>query len=178
MNIHWRIIARKVLLIWFYQKLFSLKSLDNKHHTLPSDKIAKFLDQGVSNEVDNEFVAASITLQSLHLQDHMDDVTYILQHYFTDHDHSIVDYSYITAIAEVFEQEIPTVEKLVNTYAKSFQFKDMDVVDQIIFTLWYCEKKVFSTTREVLINEMVEIAKRYGDEASPKLINGIWHHIF
>ena len=31
------------------------------------------------------------------------------------------------------------------------------------------------TPREVLINEMIEIAKRYGDETSPKLINGIGH---
>jgi transcription termination factor NusB len=25
---------------------------------------------------------------------------------------------------------------------------------------------------------MVELAKRYGDESSPKLLNGIWHKIF
>lgn len=31
------------------------------------------------------------------------------------------------------------------------------------------------TPKEVLINEMIEIAKRYGDDSSPKLINGIGH---
>jgi len=34
------------------------------------------------------------------------------------------------------------------------------------------------TPKEVVLNEMVELAKRYGDESSPKLLNGIGHKIF
>jgi len=35
------------------------------------------------------------------------------------------------------------------------------------------ERKELATPREIVLNEMIELAKRYGDEASAKLINGI-----
>jgi transcription termination factor NusB len=53
----------------------------------------------------------------------------------------------------------------------------MDVIDQMIFVLWYTEYTTLGTAKEVLLNEMIEIAKRYGDDASSKLINGIGHKI-
>ncbi|NCO98026.1 hypothetical protein GW864_02505, partial [bacterium] len=31
--------------------------------------------------------------------------------------------------------------------------------------------------KEILINEMIELAKRYSDDGSPKLLNGIMHKI-
>jgi transcription termination factor NusB len=34
------------------------------------------------------------------------------------------------------------------------------------------------TPKEVVINEMVEFGKRYGDESSFKLLNGIAHKLF
>lgn len=106
-----------------------------------------------------------------------DEVTYILKQYFSEQDPTEVDYSYIRSIAEHFETNIPITEQLVNQFASSFKFKDMDIIDQMIFVLGYTEYTVIGTAKEVLLNEMIEIAKRYGDEASSKLINGIGHKI-
>ncbi|MEI7477699.1 MAG: transcription antitermination factor NusB [bacterium] len=33
------------------------------------------------------------------------------------------------------------------------------------------------TPKEVILNEMIELAKKYGDDGSSKLINGILHKI-
>jgi transcription termination factor NusB len=40
----------------------------------------------------------------------------------------------------------------------------MDTIDQAIFLLGYIEDKVLQTPKEVLLNEMIELAKRYSDE--------------
>lgn len=37
-------------------------------------------------------------------------------------------------------------------------------MDQSIFLLGYVEWKVLDTPKEVLLNEMIELAKRYSDE--------------
>lgn len=49
----------------------------------------------------------------------------------------------------------------------------MDEIDQAIFLAGGIEALVHKTPLKILMNEMIEIAKRYGDEGSPKLINGI-----
>jgi transcription termination factor NusB len=50
----------------------------------------------------------------------------------------------------------------------------MDIIDQAIFLLWFTEYELFHTPKEILINEMIELCKRYSDAWSPKLINGIF----
>jgi transcription termination factor NusB len=67
---------------------------------------------------------------------------------------------------------------LVNAYTVSFSFDEMDVLDRVIFVLWYAEFIEMWTPKEVVINEMVEFWKRYGDESSFKLLNGIAHKLF
>jgi N utilization substance protein B len=69
------------------------------------------------------------------------------------------------------------VEKAVDTYTETFSYQQMDVINQAIFLLGYTERKTLGTPKEILINEMVELAKRYSDEGAPKLINGIMHNI-
>jgi transcription termination factor NusB len=65
----------------------------------------------------------------------------------------------------------------VNTYTQTFTYDDMDIMDRALFLLWYAEWKALKTPKEIIINELIEIAKRYSDEWSPKLLNGIMHKI-
>jgi transcription termination factor NusB len=51
-------------------------------------------------------------------------------------------------------------------------------MDRVIFTMGVIEYEVIKSPKEVIINEMVELAKRYGDAKSSKLINGIAHYLF
>lgn len=66
----------------------------------------------------------------------------------------------------------------MNRYAESFEYEKMDIVDQALLLLGYCEYRVMDTPKEVIINEMVELAKRYSDEGAPSLINGILDPLF
>jgi N utilization substance protein B len=65
----------------------------------------------------------------------------------------------------------------INPYTKTFSYEKMDPMDQVLLLLWYIEYKVLWTPKEVIINEMVELAKRYADDWSPKLVNGILHEL-
>lgn len=55
-------------------------------------------------------------------------------------------------------------KEMINKYAETFSYEQMDVLDQAIFLLGYTERKVLETPKEILMNEMIELAKRYSDE--------------
>ncbi|MBU0626554.1 hypothetical protein KKG31_06005 [Patescibacteria group bacterium] len=54
--------------------------------------------------------------------------------------------------------------KEVNKLTESFSFEQMDTMDQSLFILGYAERKELKTPKEILINELIELAKRYSDE--------------
>jgi transcription termination factor NusB len=60
---------------------------------------------------------------------------------------------------------------LVDPHATSFSFDAMDGIDQVIFAIGLAEFHELKTPYQIVLNEMVELAKRYGDESSPTLIN-------
>lgn len=88
-----------------------------------------------------------------------------------------IDFDYLIPVALALPTYEKELEKQVDTYAVSFTYQEMDVMDQAIFLLWYVESKILDTPKEVLLNEMIELAKRYSDDGAPKLINGIMHKI-
>ena len=69
------------------------------------------------------------------------------------------------------------IKDKVNQYVTTFSYQEMDVMDQALFLLWYTEFMEFQTPKEVLINELVELAKRYSRDGSAKVIHGIFHHL-
>jgi len=88
-----------------------------------------------------------------------------------------IDFDYISKVGINFTKYIDEIAEKVNKYANTFQYIQMDPLDQAIFLLGYTERKELETPKEVILNEMIEIAKRYSDEGAPKLLNGIMHKI-
>lgn len=88
-----------------------------------------------------------------------------------------IDFDYISKVGLNFTKYIDEIQQQVNTYAQTFHYDQMDPLDQAIFLLGYTEWKELETPKEVLLNEMIELAKRYSDEGAPKLLNGIMHKI-
>jgi N utilization substance protein B len=88
-----------------------------------------------------------------------------------------VDFDYLIKVLKDIPKNQEEVEKHVDAYTDTFKYADMDVIDQALFLLGYMERKQLQTPKEVLLNELIELAKRYCDEGSPKLINGIMHKI-
>jgi transcription termination factor NusB len=52
----------------------------------------------------------------------------------------------------------------VNKHTQSFTFAEMNTMNQTLFVLGYVERKVLETPKEILLNELIELAKRYDDE--------------
>jgi len=88
-----------------------------------------------------------------------------------------IDFDYLMNIGTNFEKYENKIIKKVNKYAENFEYKQMDVIDQALFILWYTEWMQIQTPKEILLNELVELSKRYCDEWSSKLINGIMHKV-
>jgi N utilization substance protein B len=66
------------------------------------------------------------------------------------------------------------IDKLVSHYAKNWEMKRMAAIDRSILRLATCEILVdLETPINVIINEAVEIAKKYSTAESSKFVNGI-----
>ena len=74
---------------------------------------------------------------------------------------------------------IEEIDGILKKYSQHWALDRMTVVDRNILRLGVCEL-IHSQTipPKVVINEAVEIAKKYGSEESPDFINGILDKIF
>lgn len=97
--------------------------------------------------------------------------------FFDERKYEDIDFDYISKVGIRFTKYIDEIKEQVNIYIETFSYDQMDPLDQAIFLLGYTERKEMDTPKEVLLNEMIELAKRYSDEWAPKLINGIMHKV-
>lgn len=177
MNIKARIIARKIVFCYFFEQYFF--TLSGKKTTLLEEieKIAHHMHDAETKEV-----VLSEKMDANYYASSDEEVAYIIKRFFENQGQEEEkkvdpDREYIKIIAPLFWKYEPVVRDLVNTHTISFTFDEMDVLDRVIFVLGYVERKELNTPREVMINEMVEFWKRYGDESSSKLLNGIAHKL-
>ncbi|MCE3037208.1 transcription antitermination factor NusB [Helicobacter sp. faydin-H20] len=77
---------------------------------------------------------------------------------------------------ELFDGIITRLEDLdaqIAKYLKDWDFKKLGGMERAILRLGAYEILHSQTDRPVVINEAVELAKSYGEEMAPKLVNGI-----
>lgn len=178
MNIKSRIVARKIVFCYFFEQYFI--SLTGQKSSLLEeiDKIAHHMHDTETPEIHIDDV-----LNKSYYEQTDEEIAYIIQWFFAYQGGEEIkevdpDRTYIKKMASVFWLYEKQVRDLVNSHTVSFTFDEMDILDRVIFVLWYAEYKEMETPKEVMINEMVELWKRYGDESSSKLINGIAHKLF
>ncbi len=81
-------------------------------------------------------------------------------------------------VEKVFVQA-DEVDILIKKFSDHWTLERMSMVDRNILRLGICELLFESSTPpKVVINESVEIAKKFGSEDSPDFINGILDKIF
>ena len=190
-DVHQRINARKFVLSYLYQYCFystfqtsldHVESSEDKEE-IKSEQTSPFLwgahDSFFTEEllydksnVEGKQLKASV--QQILSEQWEDDMPYYLKNFFDKRDEKDVDVDYVLKMMWSFEKYLKPTKEMVNQYAESFHFDEMDIVDQAIFLLWYTEYQLFHTPKEILINEMIELCKRYSDAWSPKLVNGIF----
>lgn len=143
---------------WFFDADFLQQVAKTKHHQEHIDEFvqAKIAEFAMQNEIESDF-------------------PYFLSYFFDQWQHEEVDAEYVLKVgSSLLRYEAELIDK-VNQYTQTFKYDQMDIMDQACLLLGYLEYKVVQTPREVIINEMVELAKRYSDDWAPKLINGILH---
>ncbi len=177
MNVHNRINARKIVLSYFYQVCFFSKLLTQDF----AIKEALFIDSTFESQTEKFSQERELFLNMIkdwYLSwESEEDLMYVLNRFFDEWKAEDVDIDYVLKVWNNFNKYKDELINKVNGYAQSFDYDQMDVIDQALFILWYVERKELDTPKEVVLNELVELAKRYCDEWSPKLINGIMHNI-
>lgn len=176
MKILQRINARKIVLWFFYQYLFFDKIKDDK---LMKKEILSMNNIFPSQE---SYVEESDAFWELLLvyKNHSseEELEYAIRHFFDKWKHEDIDMDYLFSMGRNIAKYQKDVVTEVDQYTTSFTYEKMDIIDQAIFLLGYVERKVVKTPKEVLLNELVELAKRYADDGSGKLINWIMHKVF
>lgn len=103
------------------------------------------------------------------------DFEYFLSYFFDQWKADEVDVEFVLKVGAGLHRYKADCIEQIDRYTQTFTYEHMDVLDQACLLLGILEYRIMQTPREVVINEMVELAKRYSDEGAPKLINGILH---
>jgi len=175
MKVSHRIHARKIVLGYFYQYLFFDK-LKNNDIVLKEILALDFVFNQQEDYVAKKEIFSKEILSYCD-SDSQEELVYMIKHFFDLWKEDTIDMDYLFKMWTNMIKYIDEMILAVDSYAISFPYDQMDTIDQAIFLLWYVERKELETPKEILLNELVEMAKRYADEWSGKLINGIMHKI-
>lgn len=172
-----RINARKIVLSYFYQRCFFL-NLEKQIDLISSDILFVeniFMSQWEAFEEAKKELGNKIKAKTEGIED--EDLKYYISVFFDRRDIEDIDTDYVFKVWSAFEKYYEEVVANVDSHTQSFSFSEMNTMNQAIFVLWYIERKVLETPKEILLNELIELSKRYDDDWSPKLVNWIMHNI-
>ena len=75
--------------------------------------------------------------------------------------------------------KVKEIDEVIQKYSDHWVLDRMTVIDRNILRMGVCELLFdFSTPPKVVINEAIDIAKKYGNEDSPEFINGVLDKVY
>jgi N utilization substance protein B len=80
---------------------------------------------------------------------------------------------FANALFEGAASEVEALDKLLEQHATNWRLDRMAAIDRNILRLAAHELRKGETPAKVVINEAVELAKKFSDEDSPSFINGV-----
>ena len=82
--------------------------------------------------------------------------------------------SFMENLVKSIYKEMEEIDKIIQECSDNWILDRMTVIDRNILRMGTCELLFdFLTPPRVVINEAIDIAKKYGNEDSPEFINGI-----
>ena len=91
-----------------------------------------------------------------------------------------VDNEFVNSCVEGIIQHQKEITRLADQYLDGWKMSRLNKVDQAIISLGIYELKYTDTPSVVVINEAIELSKRYSDSKVTKMINavldGIYHN--
>ena len=81
---------------------------------------------------------------------------------------------FMESLVKSIYKEMGEIDKIIQECSDNWILDRMTVIDRNILRMGTCELLFdFLTPPKVVINEAIDIAKKYGNEDSPEFINGI-----
>ena len=81
---------------------------------------------------------------------------------------------FTTKILKSFAENYTEINEIISTHLKGYTIERLYKIDLAIITLAVIELNfIKENPKEVIINEAVELAKKYSTEKSPRFINGV-----
>ena len=77
------------------------------------------------------------------------------------------------SLFEGITKELNKLDEVIQSHLKDWDFKRLGGMEKSILRLGAYEILYTKTDSPVVINEAIELAKLYGEENAPKLVNGI-----
>lgn len=84
-----------------------------------------------------------------------------------------IDNSFVREVVNGVLKNTKTLDKEINEYLENWDLNRLGKTDKAILRLSVYEMKYMDTPKVVVINEAVELAKKYSDEKVVKVINAV-----
>lgn len=163
MNIKARINARKIVLSYLYQHCFFV-NLMHQDAMITESLFIDYTFKTDAGKYDKEKEKLIKQIRTHVINPTPETFKEFIDGFFNERAMEDIDFDYISQVGGQFTKYIEMIQKHVDAYTQTFGYVQMDLLDQVIFLLGYTEWKVLETPKEVLLNEMIELAKRYSDE--------------
>ena len=111
-----------------------------------------------------------IILYQIDLYD-KDKIPYDLESVF--HDNLEIDNKFVRDIVDGVLEKKDSIDKIISKYLENWDLDRLGKTDRAILRLSTYEMLYYNTPKVVVINEAVELAKKYSDEKIVKLINAV-----
>lgn len=96
-------------------------------------------------------------------------------HYFQ---YEVQDLLFSLAIVEGVESRMDELQPIIERFAPEWPFDKISLLDRAILSMGIFEILYSEEVPDVVaINEAIELAKKFGDEASPKFVNGVLNNV-
>lgn len=111
-----------------------------------------------------------IILYQIDLYD-KDKIPYDLESVF--HENLEIDNKFVRDIVDGVLEKKDSIDKIISKYLENWDLDRLGKTDRAILRLSTYEMLYYNTPKVVVINEAVELAKKYSDEKIVKLINAV-----
>ena len=100
-----------------------------------------------------------------------DNIPYDLENVF--HENLEMDNKFVRDVVNGVLENRENIDKVINKYLDNWDLDRLGKTDRAILRLSTYEMLYYSTPKIVVINEAVELAKKYSDDKVVKLINAV-----
>ncbi len=98
----------------------------------------------------------------------------IMEQVLNNRKYSVDNKTFTSALVKTTIDNLASIDRAIIKVIKNWQYDRVSLIDKLILRIGVCEiQYIPEIPYEVAINEAIEISKKYGDEDSPKFVNGI-----